>query len=451
MRAHWGTRLGFILAAAGSAIGLGNIWKFPYITGENGGGLFVLIYLGCVAVVGLPIMIAEILIGRAAQSSPVSAYKRLSGEDSPWQALGWLGVVCAFVILSYYSVVAGWSLNYIILSLVDTTHGKTPDQIGGIFDTLYKSGSANLLWHFVFLSLTVGIVYGGVQRGIEKACRVLMPMLFVMVGALVVYCLIETPSGFAKAFGFILEPDREKLTPRGVLEALGHSFFTLSLGMGAMLTYGSYMSKEDDITRSSLWIVGLDTLISMLACFMIFPFVLGHGQVPAQGPGLVFKTLPIIFSTLPAGLLVSLVFFVLLALAALTSAISLLEVSTSYFIDEHEWERPKAVLVTGVITLVLGVPSALAGGGGMLPEWEAMFGMNFFDTFDYLASNWLLTFGGFATAIYAGWFLPDRLRREEFASGSRFGKLYPVWLWTLRVSPVAILVVLLYKVGLLKV
>ena len=452
-RENWGSRFGFILAAAGSAVGLGNIWKFPYITGENGGGLFVLIYLFCIAIVGIPIMIAEIIIGRAAQKSPVGAFTSLAGEDSNWKLVGWLGVLSGFVILSYYSVVAGWALNYTVMSLANFFEGKTPDEIGGMFGTLYTATGMNLFWHAVFMVLCVGVVISGVKKGIEKWNRILMPIL-ILIFIILAIVSIFLP-GWTEALKFVFYPHADKLKASGVLEALGHAFFTLSLGMGAMLTYGSYVEKKADITQSAVIISVLDTFVALLACMVMFPIIFSYGYDPQSGPGLVFQTLPIIFSKIgPAGMFISFVFFTLLVFAALSSAVSLLEVVTSYFIDEQNMTRKKSTFLTGGVIFVFGIPSALSGSGALFPQWESMFGKNFFDTFDYLASNWMLPLWGLFISIYVGWVMDPKLRKAEFESGSRITKswFYSVWLIFLKfIAPFAVLLIILQRVGLIDI
>ncbi len=448
-RGQWHSRLGFVLAAAGSAVGLGNIWKFPYITGESGGGFFVLIYLACVLLVGLPIMTAEIILGRAAQRSPVGAFRTLSRRGSPWVATGWLGVVAAFVILSYYSVVAGWALHYTWLSISGALAGMSTEQVGETFGAVYSSPRLNLLWHAVFMAITIGVVWAGVQRGIERWARVLMPAMFLALLALLVYG-VQLP-GFGRALDFVFGAHSEKLTAASILEALGHSFFTLSLGMGAMLTYGSYFEREGDAVKASIAIGVLDSVVALLACMVLFPITFSHGMEPAAGPGLVFKGVPMALGELPGGQLLSSVFFLLLVFAALTSAISLLEVATAYFIDERGWPRRRAALLTGLTIAALGVPSALSGsselfGAGM----EAVVGRNFFDLFDYLASNWMLPLGGMLTALFVGYRLDRALREEEFMRGTTLGKLYRSWLGLLRYAvPVGMAFVFLNALGVL--
>ena len=454
-RAHWGSKFGFVLAAAGSAIGLGTIWKFPYIAGENGGGLFVLIYLGCILLVGLPIMMAEILIGRGAQRSPVGAFKALSSPRSPWIGIGWLGVLAAFVILSYYSVVAGWAIHYVWLSVRGAFRGLDAEQVGGLFTALYTHPGSNLLWHTVFMTLTMGIVVCGIHKGVERWSEILMPILFLML--LVMLGKAYTMDGFGRALRFVFWPNAERLTRAGVLEALGHSFFTLSLGMGVMITYGSYLHRRECVVTSSLLIAGFDTLIALMACLILFPITFTFDMQPEKSVGLVFINLPIAFSQMPGGHLWSVLFFVLLTFAALTSAISILEVTVSYFIDEWQWSRRVATVVCGLLILGFGVPSALSGGtalfGKQFQSFTTVFGFaegkNWFDFFDYLASNWMLPLGGLGIALFMAWRVSDASRAEAFQSGTRLGRLYWGWLQLLRyLVPLAVLAVFLHAVGL---
>ncbi len=277
-RGSWASGLGFVLAAAGSAVGLGNIWRFPYITGENGGGLFVLIYLLCIALVGLPVMIGEILIGRSAQRSTVSAFKHHAGGPTPWSGLGWLGVAASYMILSFYGVVAGWTLHYTVLSASGSLAGRSAAEIGVMFELLNQDAALNLFWFVVFIALTVLVVLGGVQRGIERWSVILMPALLLMMVALLINSF--TLDGFSRAFGFVFGLNADKLTPAGVLEALGHSFFTLSVGMGGMLTYGSYLNRRESIVGNAIAVTALDTLIALLARLVIFPIIFSFGMEP---------------------------------------------------------------------------------------------------------------------------------------------------------------------------
>ncbi len=318
-RGNWGTRVGFILAATGSAIGLGNIWKFPYITGVYGGGAFVLVYLFCVLLIGLPLMIGELMIGRRTQKNPVGAFKALHHKKSIWQITGWLGIASGFLILSYYSVVAGWAIAYIFKAAAGFS-GST-EAIQSQFGALVTSPQSSIMWHTIFMGLTIAIVVGGVKNGIERWSKILMPMLFTLLLGLMIYGLAFTDGGM-QALSFLFSPDFSKLTAEGVLSALGHAFFTLSLGMGAMLTYGSYMKKETNLMKDAITVSFLDTLIALMAGVAIFSMVFNYDLEIAAGPGLIFKTLPVLFAQ--TGRWISIPFFVLLSFAALTSAISLL-------------------------------------------------------------------------------------------------------------------------------
>ncbi len=448
-RGQWHSKLGFILAAAGSAVGLGNLWKFPYVTGTNGGGAFVLVYLACILLVGLPIMLAEVALGSLAQTGPVGAFRRFG--RGPFVAVGGMGVICAFVILSYYSVVAGWSLHYVWLALSGAFAVDSHAEIPAIFGKLASDPVTSSFWHTVFMLLTIAIVYGGVQKGVERAARIMMPALFVMMLVLLAYA--TTLDGFGRAFDFVFGFHTDKLTGEGVLEALGHSFFSLSLGMGAMLTYGSYLPKDEDIVNASIAISALDTLVALMACLVLFPITFSYGMEPSAGPGLVFVNMPVAFSQLPGATLWAAMFFVLLFFAALTSAISLLEVAASYFIDERGFTRRRAVLSCGLFIFLLGIPSALSNGTELFgPKFEALFGRNWFDSFDYLASNWMLPLGGLGIAVVMAYRVGDEARRAEIALGSTLGRMawfYLGWLKLLQVVvPVAILAVMLHALGL---
>ncbi|MFO7562185.1 MAG: sodium-dependent transporter [Enhygromyxa sp.] len=450
-RGEWGSRLGFILAAAGSAVGLGNIWKFPYITGQNGGGIFVILYLVCIALVGLPIMIAEVMLGRMTQRSPVGAFRKLAGEKSAWQGVGWIGVLAGFVILSYYSVVAGWALEYTVLAVRGEISGGSPSALAERFGQVAGNGTAAISWHVAFMALTIAIVISGVQKGVEMASRVLMPLLFLLLIVLLNYSI--SLDGFAEGFSFVFGFHTEQLGPGSVLEALGHSFFTLSVGMGAMLTYGSYLKKDDDIVAASVAISLLDTLVALLACLILFPITFTHGMEPAAGPSLVFQNIPIALSQLPGSTIWAVMFFLLLVFAAVTSAISLLEVASSYFIDELGWSRSLAVPVTGGIIILLGIPSALAASSHVFGEgMEEAIGRNWFDLFDYVSSNWMLPLCGLGISVFAAWRVGEAARRVQFEAGSSLGRIetvYVVWLQVLRwVVPIAIALVMLHALKL---
>jgi NSS family neurotransmitter:Na+ symporter len=456
-RGNWANHVGFVLAAAGSAIGLGNVWRFPYVTGENGGGAFVLIYLAAVLLIGLPIMMAEILIGRESQSSPVGAFRALSRPGSPWILIGWMGVAAGFIILSFYSVVAGWTLRYMWLSITGAFSGKDAADIGAIFGQIHAEPVGNVVTHSLFMLLTIGIVIGGIQKGLERWVRILMPALFVTMVLLLIRA--TSMSGFGAAMSFVFGTHFHLLTTQGVLEAMGQAFFSLSLGMGAMLTYGSYLRRTEDIVAMSTTVAVLDTVIALAAAMVLFPIIFSAGLPSAAGPGLVFVSLPIAFSHMPLGGLWATAFFALLAFAALTSTISLLEVAVSYLIDERSWTRVRATLTCGLAILVLGIPSALSGGDGIFGAQFAHFterffgqghGKTWFDTFDYFANNWMLPLGGLGIASFVAWRIGDKAREEAFKTGSRYGKVYWIWVQFLRyVVPVAVLAVFLNAIGLI--
>jgi len=449
-RGNWASRLGFILAAAGSAIGLGNIWRFPYVTGKSGGGLFYLTYTVCVIVVGLPIMVAEVLLGRATQSSPIVAFRELSSRRSPWIGVGWMGVITGFLILSYYSVVAGWTVHYVVLAVRNSFVGQSADAIGALFGELVASPGANVGYHALFMGMTVLVVLGGVSAGIERWSRILMPALFLMLIGLMAYCFFLP--GFGDAAAFVFAPHTTSFDASSVLKALGQAFYSLSLGMGAMLTYGSYLSRDTGIPKSSVWVAVLDSAIATLASLVVFPITFSFGMQAEAGPGLIFKSIPIAFSQMTGGYLLSIVFFVLIVFAALTSSISLQEVVTSSFIDLFGWGRRKVCLRTGAIIFVFGVPSALLGSEGFFGAGlQKLTGKNFFDWVDYITANWMLPLGGLLIAIFTGFVLERSLREEEFRRGTTWGAVYSVWLPLLRyVVPLAVAVVFAQSSGLLK-
>jgi len=357
-REHWGSKFGFVLAASGSAIGLGNIWKFPYIAGENGGAAFIFVYLICIAIVGLPVVIAEILMGRTTQRNPVGAFRALSGSKF-WTAIGGLGVLAGFIILSFYTVIAGWSLGYMIEALQGTfsTLG-TAEQASNHFNSLVGDPTWMIGFYTIFFVFTMAVVILGVKDGIEKGSKIMMPILFIILIILMIKGI--SLKGSEAGLTFLLKPDWSKITGQSVLIALGHAFFTLSLGMGALMTYGSYLNKKTNIPNAAVQIVFLDTLIALMAGVAIFTAVFATGQDPAGGPGLIFNTLTVVFGSMTGGYYFGLLFFVLLTVAALTSAISLLEVVVAYFVDERSWGRSQAVMLFGSLVFLFGLPSALS-------------------------------------------------------------------------------------------
>ncbi len=449
-RESWGSRFGFILAASGSAVGLGNIWKFPYIAGENGGAAFIFIYLICIAIIGFPVLIGEILIGRTTQKNPVGAFAALT-HSKLWVSIGFLGVIAGFLILSFYSVIGGWTLGYVIETLRGSlSNFHNPEEAGVLFGQLVENVSWGLGYHTVFFALVMGIVIQGVRRGIEKASKIMMPILLSILIILIIRGM--TLEGASKGLAFLWVPDWSKITGQAILIALGHAFFTLSLGMGAMLTYGSYMSKQDNVVSSAALIVFLDTLIAIMAGVAIFTAVFASGLDPAAGPGLIFQTLPAVFATMPGGVYFSFLFFLLLAIAALTSAISLLEVVVAYFVDEKGWSRKGAVLVFGGVIFLLGVPSALSFN--LMADMK-LFDKTFFDIVDFIASNVLLPFGGLMIAIFVGWIWSRTAVMAAVMEGAEsLFENYPwfetLWFVFLKfIAPILIALVLLNSLGIM--
>lgn len=448
-REKWGSKIGFVLAAAGSAIGLGNIWKFPYVVGQNGGAAFIIIYIICVIIIGLPVIIAEILLGRTTQRNPVGAFKAISNSKF-WPYVGAMGVFAGFLILSFYSVVAGWSVGYIYESITGVFLSfDSPNSAGNHFNQL----TSNVYWGIgmlaIFIIISMLFVYAGVQKGIEKGSKILMPLLFILLIIVMIRGL--TLEGSNEGLNFLFKPDWSKVSTNTILEALGQAFFSLSLGMGAMLTYGSYMSKDDNIPKASLEIVFLDTIIAIIAGVAIFTAVFATGQNAGEGPGLIFHTLPIVFTKMPGGYFVGIIFFILLTIAALTSSISLLEVVTAYFVDEKKWKRHKAVLVFGFLAFLIGIPSALSFN---LMQDSKIFGMNFFDLANYLSSNVMLPLGGMLIALFVGyvWGIDKVLTELNYGSEKLFSKsrwIISVWIILIKYfAPVLIFLVLLQSLGI---
>lgn len=449
-REHWSSHLGFVLAAAGSAIGLGTLWKFPYVTGQNGGGLFVLIYILCTFFIGVPVFIAELLLGRKAQRGAVGIFASLSNNSAVWKGAGWLGVIASFVLMSFYSVLAGWGLSYVFMSLNEFYKGMNPQQISGVFDILATSGDITLFWHMGFMAITVGVVFQGLRQGVEYWSKFMtLALLFLMVGLCIYSCTLE---GFDDALKFLFSPDFSRFKASGVLEALGLSFFTLSLGQGIMLTYGSYMRHTEDIPKTSFIIGGMIILVSILAGLTIFPVIFTFGFEPGSGPGLVFKTLPVLFAKLPGALLISTSFFILFVFTALTSSIAMVEAVSANFIDLYGWSRKRAVLTTGISCFIFGIPSALSGTDWLFAKWPLIFGNSFFDTMNDLVSIWMLPIGGLMIAIYTGWFLDPAISKEEFEAGTSYPWLWKPWRFFMRwIAPVAIFCIILQQAGIINV
>ena len=395
-REQWGSRLGFILAASGSAVGLGNIWKYPHMAGENGGGAFTIVYLICILIVGLPIVIAEFVLGRKTQLSPVGAFEKISPKSN-WKWVGMLGVASAFVILSFYGVVGGWTLKYTLISLTGgfTKLAGNPDMSGSLFNSFITGSLAPVIWQIIFMAFTIFVIVQGVKGGIEKWTKIMMPAILVILIMLMVRGL-TLPNGM-QALDFLFKPKFEDLTASSIVLALGHSFFTLSLGMGTMITYGSYLRRDQNLLSSALWVILLDTFIAMMAGVAIFATVFAMGADPGAGPGLIFVVLPTIFPKIAGGAVWGTLFFFLLFMAALTSAISILEVITAYFIDEKGWARKKATIIFGSVITVVGAFCSLSMGSFNITSF---LDMSFFDIMDYLSAKYMLPIGGMLTAVF---------------------------------------------------
>lgn len=431
----------FIMAATGSAVGLGNIWKFPYITGENGGGAFVLVYLLCILLLGIPVMVAEVMLGRRGRQSPVNTMRQLTREAGLhgfWNSIGWLGVVAGLLILSYYSVIAGWALAYIPEMGKGTFQGAGPVESQAFFDALLADKGRLLAWQSLFMLMTVGVVAFGVVKGLGVAVRILMPLLFVLLLAMLVFAYRH--GDFIAAAEFLFRPDFSALTGRSVLEALGHSFFTLSLGMGSIMAYGAYMPADASIGKTVLAVAFLDTLVALMAGMAIFPIVFAHpGIDPAAGPELLFVSLPVAFGAMPGGLAVGMLFFILVTIAAWSSAISLIEPGVAWLIEKRGFNRFSANVLLGLVAWALGMGTVLS-----FNDWSGFTvgGFTFFGAMDFLTSRILLPLTGLFIAIFVGWVMPRMTSKSELDGDGSL--MYPVWLWVLRyICPPAIGVVLL--------
>ena len=434
-RENWGSRLGFIMATAGSAIGLGNIWKFPYMTGENGGAAFLIIYLGLVFTIGLSVLLAEVMIGRTTQSDAVNSFKKLG--HGTFSIVGYMGITAGFMILSFYCVVAGWTIAYIIKMASGAFAGLDGAALGGAFGGFITDPVQPIIYQAIFVALTVLVVLGGITNGIERAGKILMPLLLLILLALVVRAV--TLPGAQKGLDFFLTPDFSKITASTVMAALGQAFFSLSLGMGAILTYGSYLKKDVNIGKSATQVVFLDTMVALLAGLAILPAVFAFNMDPGAGPGLTFVTLPAVFNAMPGGFFFGILFFVLLTIAALTSSISLLEPVVAFF-STKGYTRKQVTIGSGLLAFALGVPCSLSLG-----VWSGytIGGKNFFDLMDFLTANIMLPLGGLLIAIFVGWVVTPLAIREVAGEGQP-GALTKAWIFILRfVAPLAIAAILI--------
>ncbi len=446
-RDNFSSKFGIIAAAAGSAVGLGNIWKFPYVAGQNGGGAFLVVYLLFVVAIGLPVMLSEFSIGRRAQRNALGSFKKLA-PGKPWYLVGVMGLAASFLILSFYSAVAGWTLEYVFRSVTGVFSGTKEQDFEYIFVSFISGTWRPLFWQLLFMALTAWIVMAGIKKGIEKYTKVLMPLLVIMI---IILCIRSTTlPGAAEGLAFLFQPDFSALSTDAVLGALGQAFFSLSLGMGTLITYGSYIGKNNNLSTTVVQVSAADTIIAIMAGVAIFPAVFAFGIDPAEGPGLVFITLPNIFQQMAFGGFFELLFFVLLAVAALTSSISLLEVVVAYFIEELHMKRITATIFAAVMITILGVFCTLSFG---VMSGVEIFGMIIFDLMDFTASNLLLPLGGFFIVAFVGWYLGSELSRREISNeGQLKVRYFPVFMFLVKfVAPFAITLVFIYGLGLLRI
>ncbi len=444
VHAQWSSRMAFILAASGSAIGLGNIWKFPYLTGENGGGAFVLVYLLCVAALGVPIMIAETLLGRRGRQSPINTMRTLADEAGAshiWHYAGWLGVASGFLILSYYSVIAGWSMLYILKMGSGVFSHMDAEGAGRVFSALKNEPDIQIIWHTLFIVATMSIVSLGVSAGLEKGTRYLMPLLFAMLILLVLYAMSTT--GFAQGIAFMFKPDFGRLSGESVLTAMGQAFFSLGLGMGAIMVYGSYLPSHVSIARASLFVAAADTLVALLAGMAIFPIVFANHLEPSMGAGLIFQTLPLAFGQMPGGSWFGMLFFVLIFFAAITSSIALIEPAVAWLSENRGLTRAAASLWSGLLCWLLGLGTVYSFNDWAGYTW---FGKTVFELIDFVTSDLMLPLGGLMIALFAGWVMHRNVTETELEMGP--GPGYRCWQLLIRyVAPFGVMTIFLKSVG----
>jgi NSS family neurotransmitter:Na+ symporter len=471
---EWSSRWAFILAAAGSAVGLGNIWKFPYITAEYGGGAFVITYLFFVLMIGLPIMMAEILVGKCGKHSPINTLKivtEATHQSKFWRIIGWMGTLCGFLILSYYSVIGGWTIAYVfkvgsgIFSHIDTLHDKAmiAAHVTDVFKQLTANPQELILWHTVFMTLTMLVVLGGVQGGLEKAILYMMPSLFIVLFILVGYAM--STEKFLEGIAFMFKINFSallfsecgngycKFNGQGILAAMGQTFFSLSIGMGAIMAYGAYLPKHVSISQAALVVVLSDTLVAILAGIIIFPIAFSNGLEVNQCPGLVFITLPIAFGHMPYGIVFGTLFFILLVLAAWTSSISILEPPVAWMVETGKFTRFSATLVCGILSWALGLLTVFSfnilSDFKPLAELSMFKDATLFDIFDFLTSNILLPLGGMLIAIFVAWFLPKAVLLDALEMEAN-NWIYRFWYFTLRyITPICVGLIFLNSIGVL--
>lgn len=443
---QWTSRLGFILATAGSAIGLGAIWKFPYIAGISGGGAFFLIFLIFTLFMGLPILLAEFVIGRGSQKDAVSAYLTFA-PNSKWHFVGILGMVTCFILLSFYSVVGGWIILYMVQAVIGNLSGLSESAYAPLFNDFIANPIYAILFQFIFMAITIYVVAKGVQQGIERAGKIMMPALFISFLILIIRSL--TLDGVGEGLHFFLYPDFSNMSSKTILFALGQSFFAISVGVSVMVTYSSYLSKNEDLPKSALMIVMMNLFISLLAGLAIFPAVFSFGFEPTEGPGLLFVVLPAVFNQMPFGVFFLFIFLILFLFATLTSAFSMLEIIVAAVTKQDRTKRKRTTWITGILIFIVGIPSALSYG--VLSDFT-IFDKTIFDAADYLVSNILMPLGALLIALFAGFKIPRKVLLEEISDGASYAKkIFAIWLIAIKyIAPIAIIIVFLDAIGLLK-
>lgn len=436
-------RFAILIAAAGSAVGLGNIWRFPYLAGQNGGAAFIIIYLICVFLLGIPLMMSEFAIGRKAGRNAIGSFRSLS-PGSYWYLVGFIGIVASFVILSFYSVVAGWTFEYIYQLAVNAFQNQSPQQISNYFDMFVTGNLRPVLWQVLVMILTALIIYSGVKNGIEKFSKIFMPLLLLIIIILDARALFLDGSG--EGYRFLFTPDFSKITGTTIITALGQAFFSLSLGMGALITYGSYVKKDVNLGMTAIGVSIIDTIVAICAGLAIIPAVFAFGLQPGEGPGLVFKTLPVVFQQMGGGSLFGTLFFILLAIAAITSTISLLEVVVAYMTEEFSISRKWATFSSGLAITLLGVFCSLSNG--ILSQYKIL-GLTLMGLCEYLSSNILLPAGGLCIVLFLGWFYPMQLVKDELSNQNTLRiRWFGLYHFILRYfTPVAIILVFLNGFG----
>lgn len=452
MHGQWSSRFTFIIAATGAAVGLGNIWKFPYIMGQNGGGAFVLVYLLCILLIGIPVLMAEVMMGKRGRQSPGLTARTLVLEANAhryWQITGWIGLLAGFLILSFYSVIAGWAFAYVPKAMLNSFDGKSAAELGQMFGEFSADSSSLLLWTTVVIGLTCIVVARGLKQGLERSIKLMMPALYLLLILMALYAGFT--GEFLKALNYMFYPDFSKLTVNGVLIALGHAFFTLSLASGVMMIYGAYLPNNVSIVRTSIWIALADTSVALIAGMVIYPIVFGQGLDAGQGPGLIFVTLPIAFGSMPGGGLIGTLFFLMLVFAAFTSTIAMIESVVAWLIESRGFSRIKAAVLAGVVLWLMSLLTVFSFSKASWAQWQFNFlgkdVHNLFEILDHLAADILLPLGGLAIALFTGWVMKQHATEQELNTSPL---AYTIWRFCIRwFTPVAIALVFLNLVGVL--